>query len=328
MSVVVIATGGTIASLTDPTTEMVQQAVTAAALLDTVPALRQFGDDIDVVDVCRVSGWNMTPELMLVVARGVRQALSQPSVDGVVVTHGTDTAEEMAFLLDILTGSDKPVVLACALRSGDEVSADGPRNLLNAFITARGEGLRGYGTLVCMNDELHAARWVTKSDSYRAGAFTSPDQGAIGSVTPVRGAVPLRGRLNRWNSELPERLSHVPIIRTYTGMTGEGLPGLLSRAEGVVFEGSGLGNLPGGVQDTVTSCLDAGVPVVVATRVPTGGTHPVYGGLGGGATLRDLGASFAGRLTPGKARLLLATILAVAPDRAVGTFREAVRVLQ
>lgn len=328
MSIAVVATGGTIASLKDTATGMVRQALTPAELIESLPALAGVPELTEVTDVCRVNGWNMTPELMLTVVQATQDLVEQSDVEGVVVTHGTDTVEETAFLLDILVRSEKPVVLACAMRSGDEVSADGPRNLLNAFITAGTHALHGYGALVCMNDELHAARWATKSDSHRTGAFTSPDQGPIAIVSPSRGAVSLRSAPERWTSDVPDRLSHVPIIRAYTGMTGDGLDEILSRADGVVFEGSGLGNLPGGIQGTVAGCVGSGLPVVVATRVSTGGTHPLYGGLGGGATLRELGVTFAGRLPATKARLLLATTLATGRPTAAARFRHAVKTLQ
>ena len=128
-------------------------------------------------------------------------------MDGVVVTHGTDTLEETAFLCDLTVSSDGPVVVVGAMRSPDEPSADGPRNLMNAVRVASAPAARGAGAVVAMNDEIHAARWVRKLDSGLASAFGSPRHGPIGRVTPASVDLPWlppRG----YTIEPPEELPH------------------------------------------------------------------------------------------------------------------------
>ena len=165
-----IATGGTIASLADPETGAVRPAVSAEDLVATVPGL----GPVEVEEVAHVNGWNVTPETMLEVAR-------RASAGGdAVVTHGTDTIEETAFFCDLTVEGD--VVFAGAMRNGSEVSADGPRNLLCAAQVA--EAAPGLGTVLVLNDEIHAARWARKLDSSRVSAFVSPGHGPVGIVVP------------------------------------------------------------------------------------------------------------------------------------------------
>jgi L-asparaginase len=311
MAVRVVATGGTIASLADPETGAVRPAVGAEDLVRGVPGLETFGP-IVVEEVDRVNGWNVTPSTMLEVARRATAALSEDDVDGVVVTHGTDTVEETAFLCDITVGSEKPVAFAAAMRSGNEIAADGPRNLLNAAQLASDPAARGVGAVLVLNDEVHAARWARKQDSYRVSAFTSPGHGPIGFVTPGTARLPA-GAARRFTVALPHALDRpVPIVQTYTGMEEHLIETVLDAtgAAGLVLEGTGLGNVPGSAERGIRAARERGLPVVVATRVPTGGTGAVYGGPGGGVTLREHGVGQAGALPAAKARLLMMLLLA------------------
>jgi L-asparaginase len=310
VTVHVIATGGTIASLADPLTGAVRPAVSAEDLVAGVPAIDRFEPRVE--ELAHVSGWNVTPEVMLAVAARAQAAADDDAVAGVVVTHGTDTVEETAFLVDLLVRSDKPVAFAAAMRSGGEISADGPRNLLNAAQVAADPAARGLGAVLVLNDEIHAARWVRKQDSFRVSAFTSPGEGPVGFVTPDAVRI-LRCPPRLPSPPIPEALDRaVPIVQTYSGIEDGLIESVLDAtgAAGLVLEGTGLGNVPGTAERGIKAALDRGLPVVVATRVPTGGTGAVYGGPGGGVTLRDLGVIPAGRLSPAKARLLLMTLLA------------------
>jgi L-asparaginase len=288
MAIRVVATGGTIASLADPETGAVRPAVGAEDLVRSVPGLDSFGP-IAVDEVDRVNGWNVAPATMLEVARRATAALAEDGVDGVVVTHGTDTVEETAFLCDVTIASDKPVAFAAAMRSGNEIAADGPRNLLNAARVASDSVARGVGAVLVLNDEVHAARWARKQDSYRVSAFTSPGHGPIGSVTPTAARIPV-GATRRFTTAVPAALDRaVPVVQTYTGMEEHLIEAVLDAtgAAGLVLEGTGLGNVPGSAERGIRAARERGLPVAVATRVPTGGTGAVYGGPGGGVTLRD-----------------------------------------
>lgn len=316
MTLRVIATGGTIASLADPDTGAVRPAVSAEDLVASVPGL----GDVEVEEVAHVNGWNVTPATMLEVAR--RAAARGGAV---VVTHGTDTVEETAFFCDVTVDGD--VVFASAMRSGGEIAADGPRNLLCAGQVARA-GL-GMGAVLVLNDEIHAARWARKQDSSRVSAFRSPGHGPIGTVVPGSVRVAMRPP-RRFLVPLPEALDRpVPIVQTYTGLEEHLIETVLDAtgAAGLVLEGTGLGNVPGTAERGIRAAVERGLPVVNATRVPTGGTGAVYGGPGGGVTLRDLGVIAAGSLSAAKARLLLMLLLAGGGDDVRARFEEAVEVL-
>jgi L-asparaginase len=322
MGIRVVATGGTIASLADPETGAVRPAVGAEDLISSVPELERFGP-IVVEEVAHVNGWNVTPDTMLVVSARVAAALEDPSVDGVVVTHGTDTIDETAFLCDVTVASEKPVAFAAAMRSGGEIAADGPRNLLNAGVAASAPEARGIGAVLVLNDEIHAARWARKLDSFRVSAFASPGHGPLGFVDPDGVRLPRSAgpRVLVWRPETLDR--PVVLLQTYTGMEEHLIPAVLDAtgAAGLVLEGTGLGNVPGAAERGVREAIDRGLPVVVASRTLTGGTRAVYGGPGGGVTLRDLGVLQAGALSAGKARLLLMLLLAGGQD--TGAAREA-----
>jgi L-asparaginase len=325
MTVVVVATGGTIASLADPETGAVRPAVSAEDLVRGVPGL----GPVRVEEVARVNGWNVAPETMLEVSRRAAAVLERDDVPGVVVTHGTDTVEETAFLCDVTVASDKPVVFAAAMRSGSDVAADGPRNLLCAEQVARSPAARGLGAVLVLNDEVHAARWARKQDSFRVSAFRSPGHGPVGTVVPGSVRIPAATR-RRFLVERPSVLDRpVPVVQTYTGIEEGLIEAVLDAtgAAGLVLEGTGLGNVPGTAERGIRAARERGLPVVVATRVPTGGTGAVYGGPGGGVTLRELGVIAAGGLPAAKARLLLMLLLAAGEREVRARFEDAVETL-
>src|SRR5262245_31369527 len=149
MKVLVAATGGTIASLPDPETGALRPTVAAEELLAGVPGLNQ-AVDLDVVEIERASGWNLTPATMLKVAKTLDNGLAGERYAGAIVTGGTDTIEETAFLCDLLVASEKPVTCTAAMRPGHELGADGPRNLVNAARVASSDEARGWGALLVL----------------------------------------------------------------------------------------------------------------------------------------------------------------------------------
>ena len=305
-----VATGGTIASIADPATGAVRPAVSAEDLVAGVPGL----GSVEVDSVAHVNGWNVTPQTMLEVAR-------RASGGGVVVTHGTDTIEETAFFCDLTVESD--VVFAGAMRNGSEISADGPRNLLCAAQVA-GEP-RGLGTMLVLNDEIHAARWARKQDSSRVHALRSPGHGPVGIAVPGSVTITMPSP-RRVLLPLPDALPAVPIVQTYTGLEEHLIETVLDAtgAAGLVLEGTGLGNVPGSAERGIRAAVERGLPVVNATRMPSGGVHAVYCGPGRVVTQRELGVIGAGHLSAAKARLLLMLLLA---SSSVERFEESVETL-
>ncbi len=316
MSLRLLATGGTIASRLDPETGAVVPAESAEELVAAVPGLDEHGPVV-TEQLAQVNGWNMTPELMATVAERARAALGEDDVEGVVVTHGTDTVEETLYLVDLLAGSATDrggIAVACAMRSAGELGADGPRNLLDAARAATAAAARGRGALLVVNGEIHCARWATKTDTVNVSTFRSWPGGPVGFVaddgprfvlaTPPR--PPVEGGPS----------ADVALVKAATG-AGSGLLRWLVTdrgVDGIVIEGTGAGNVPGGMMPGIEGALAADVPVVVASRCWTGHTRPIYGGPGGGVTLAEHGVIGAGSLTAPKARLALMVALGRSRD--------------
>jgi L-asparaginase len=314
MTLLFLATGGTIASRVDASGAVVP-AVAPEELLDAVPGLDRLGA-IQVEEIDRVNGWNVTPATMVRVAERAREALEAGDADGVVVTHGTDTVEETLYLTDLLAGaatSRGGIVFACAMRASSDLGADGPRNLRNAAVTALDPAARGRGALLSVNDELHAARWVTKTDTTNVSTFRSPGAGPVGGIEHGRprfaGTPPPRPpRGQRVDFD-------VALITAYSGMAATPVRRLIEDGvRGLVVQGTGAGNVPGTLVPALAEAIEAGVAVVIASRCWTGRTVPIYGGPGGGVTLRDLGVVGAGDLPAHKARLGLMVALGLTRD--------------
>lgn len=326
MTLRLITTGGTIASRLDPDTGAAVAVDGPEELVAAVPGLDDFGP-IEVDEVARVNSWNLTPDHMAQVARRARTALLEDGVDGVVVTHGTDTVEETAYLTDLLAGAATErggIVFTCAMRHAAELGADGPRNLLDAARTATHPDARGRGALLVVNGEVHAARWVTKTATTYLSTFASPDRGPVGR---------LMGDAPRFDLPTPPRPPvgalaagagidpHVAVVTTATGQDDAVLRWWVDEqhVHGLVVEGTGAGNVPGTMAPGVAYALEQGVPVVLTSRVPRGATLGTYGGPGGGATLTELGVIHANGLPTAKARLALMVALGI--DRDVETVR-------
>ena len=180
--VLLLATGGTIAGVQpkDGSGQSYRAGVVGVeALVDAVPGLRDRAE-IRAEQLMNIGSNNMNDETWLKLARRVIAGLADPTVDGIVITHGTDTMEESAFLLSLTTSGDKPVVLVGSMRPATAISADGPGNLLDAVTVAAHPASQARGVMVVLNNTIHGARDVTKVDTLRPNAFDSPNVGALG----------------------------------------------------------------------------------------------------------------------------------------------------
>jgi L-asparaginase len=315
-TVVVLSTGGAIASVYDPVRGGYIAELTGETLVKAVPGVDTLAH-VEVVQVANVGSTDMTPALWLDVSRRAEAALARPDVAGVVVTHGTDTLEETAYFLDLTVGSDKPVVLVGAQRAASEPDADGPHNLRDAVLTATAPASRGMGALVVLNGEIHAAREVTKTNTLNVSTFLTPQFGALGTIDPD-GVRYYRAPLRRQHIEVAPGavLGRVEIVTNYAGADGSVVQGLMMRGglDGLVVEASGVGNLSGALFGALERVRAAGIPVVISTRVHAGRTLPLYAGRGSGVSLEEIGCVFADNLSPHKARVLLLAALTRTSD--------------
>jgi L-asparaginase len=310
----VLATGGTIASRVDASGAAVP-ALEGRALVEAVPGLEELGP-VEVVEIDQVNGWNVTPATMVQVAEEARIALLDDGARGVIVTHGTDTIEETLYLVDLLAGAATVhggIVFTGAMRHASEPGHDGPRNLLHAARVALDPGARGRGALLCLSDEIHSARWATKTHTTSFCTFSSPPAGPVGRIERDE---------PRFTLDCPPRPPRgetvdldVALVKVSTGMDDTLLRWVVDQgASGLVVEGTGSGNVPGTVVPGIQYALARDVPVVLTSRCWTGRTVPIYGGPGGGVTLDHLGVIRAGDLPAHKARLALMVALGVTRD--------------
>jgi L-asparaginase len=307
--VVILATGGTIASAYDDGAGGFTPSLSGTQLVERVPELERHAR-IEVEQICSVHGADMTPDLWLRILRRTSEALALPDIAGVVVTHGTDTLEETAYFLDLTVASPKPVVVVGAQRPFSYPDTDGPRNLLDAVRVVVSPEATGKGTLVVMNGQIDAARDVTKTHTTAVQSFRSLEFGELGVVDhDVRF---YRAPTRRQTIALPDgvRLGRVEILLHYAGAGGASLRALMavpadSQPEGLVIAATGLGNVSAVMYEALREVRDRGMPVVISTRVPTGRALPMYATRGGGVTLKALDCVFADNLSPQKARILL-----------------------
>ena len=248
---------------------------------------------------------HITPVEMLQLRNIIVQQATKFALDGVVITHGTDTLEETAYFLDVTTRYNFPIVLTGAMRSSNELGADGIYNLVEAVRVACDEQARQKGVLVVMNDEIHSAFNITKTSTSSVNTFQSPQYGPIGLVTKKM-IVIHQAPLKRQFVEIEQLEKRVAMLKIYAGMDGDLIDFILqSNYDGVVLEGLGQGNVPPAVAIKIEQLLAANIPVVLVSRCFNGIAEGVYGYTGGGKSLEDLGVIFATGINGQKARLKL-----------------------
>jgi len=310
--VVIFGLGGTIAMSSD-NGHAVVPALTPRQLVDAVPGLAATAIDIEVVDFRRRPGASLTFGDLTELATTAAQALAAGAA-GVVVTQGTDTIEETAYLLDLLHRRPEPVVVTGAMRNPTLAGADGPANLLAAVHTAAAPAARNQGCLVVLADEIHAARWVTKTHSTSGATFRSLDAGPLGYV--VEGTARMLTRVpHRLTIPAPAQQATVGLYTTTFDDDATVLDAIGTRVDGLVVAGFGVGHVPESLVGTLTM-LAARIPVVLASRTPAGPTLTrTYGFPGSEQDLLGRGLIPAGWLHPYKARVLLWTLLAAGAER-------------
>jgi L-asparaginase len=304
-------TGGTISMRVDPATGAAVPALGADDIMAEVPTIRDVAE-IEIEEFSRLPGPHVTPEQMWRLARRAAAWLERPDIDGLVITHGTDTLEESAFLLDLLLTSDKPVVFVGAMRTVSDLSWDGPANLLAAARVAASPRARGYGVLVVMDEQILPAREARKVHTEASRSFATPEFGPVGvvdagQVTFRRGPLP-RHQFHDPAADAGLRVvrieTRVELIQCYTGMSDRVVRALAEHARGLAIVAFGRGNVPPSIVPAISDVIAAGLLVTVSSRSAGGRVKPRYGYDGGGLDLVRRGAVLTADLSGAKARLL------------------------
>ncbi|HEG7122199.1 TPA: asparaginase [Staphylococcus aureus] len=309
----VIHTGGTISMSQDQSNKVVTNDINPISIHQDV--INQYAQ-IDELNPFNVPSPHMTIQHVKQLKDIILEAVSNKYYDGFVITHGTDTLEETAFLLDLILGIEQPVVITGAMRSSNEIGSDGLYNYISAIRVASDEKARHKGVMVVFNDEIHTARNVTKTHTSNTNTFQSPNHGPLGVLTKDRVQfhhMPYRQQaLENVNDKL-----NVPLVKAYMGMPGD-IFSFYSREgiDGMVIEALGQGNIPPSALDGIQQLVSLNIPIVLVSRSFNGIVSPTYAYDGGGYQLAQQGFIFSNGLNGPKARLKLLVALSNNLDKA------------
>jgi L-asparaginase len=296
----VLGTGGTIASLSHGAAGVVAEASTAELI-------SELGGDhvVSQRDIVTLGSYQLTLKDLRIIAQGVADAANDPDIDGIVVTHGTDTLEETAFLLDLVHNSSKPVVITGAQRTPDSDAPDGPGNIAEAIAVAADPRMRGLGALISFSGSVRTARGARKCHTVAASPFAGGTEVAHFAGGQL---VPTASTLHRSPLNLPDEAFDeivVDIVSIYPGADSMLLTAALERSAAVVISGTGVGNAGPGFAEVIQT---SDQPIVLSTRVQWGPVVPTYGN-GGGIDLVAAGAIPSGDLNPYQSRILTALLV-------------------
>ena len=311
--IAVVFTGGTISMRHDATLGGAVPSLSGREILAATRGMEAVAD-VEVEEWGAFPGPHMTTERLWALRCRIAELLARADVDGVVVTHGTDTLEESAYLAARSLPADKPVVFTGAMRNASELGWDGPANLLDAARVAASEEARGYGAMVAMGGRIFTGLDVTKAHTHLLDAFESPGLGPVGVLDDgeviFRRALPPAQRLLA-----PASLGGpVDIVSAWAGCDARLLDAARQDALGVVVAAMGRGNVPPAMVPGIERWLETGKPVVIASRAARGRVGETYGYPGGGRRLAAMGATFAGSRRPQQARVDLMLALGAGLD--------------
>jgi L-asparaginase len=315
MSVVVVFTGGTISMQIDAAQGGNVPTLDGAAILARTRGLDEIAD-VRAIDYGLVPASHFRFQQLFEIAGLLRSALDEPDVDGAVVVQGTDTIEETAFFYDLVVGGPKPVVVTGAMRAASDDGYDGPVNLRDSVRVAAAQEMRDQGCVVVMTGSIDAADDVTKTHATSPTTFRSLNFGPLGEVSGGRVIVGRRRAGRRQVEGAFEAAEPIPLITAVVAMDASILEAVVAGgARGVVVEATGSGNTSPELLAAARRAIEAGIPVVEASRCAAGRVGTAYAFPGGGAQWARVGAIQAGYLTGPKARVALAVGLGAGLDQ-------------
>lgn len=306
----IVTTGGTIA-MKEKKGAGALPALTAEDLKSLLPP--DIGP-LETEEFCNLPSAHMTTDFIFKLSQRVKEIMAADEVIGVVITHGTDVMEETAYLLDLVVDTEKPIVLTGAMRNASQVGYDGIANLKASIRVATSSEARDLGALVVMNDEIHAARYVTKTHTQALNTFQSPSWGPLGRVDGDR--VVIGKRVKREHIPCQRLAADVPLMKLAVGLDERFLSQAIERrADGAVIEALGGGRVPPWWIPTIKEAINRGLVVVIASRCPAGRLYDEYGFVGGYRDLKKVGVIFSEGLSGQKARIKLMVALGVTRDK-------------
>lgn len=314
----ILATGGTIAGSAEAADKLTDYTAGTMGVESLIAAVPQLSDVAEVSgeQLANIDSCDITSDLWFKLAARCNELMADANVDGIVITHGTDTLEETAYFLNLTVKGDKPIVLTGAMRPATAISADGPLDLLNAVKTAACPDARGQGVLVVMNDIIMAARYATKTSAFKVEAFQAQPYGQLGTI--AGGRVYFEAQVKQRHTAQSAfagknytALPRVDIIYTHCDDDGVFVEAALNAgAQGIVYAGSGMGSIHKGAEQALMNAAAQGIAVVRSTRVSEGRVLPAN------PKWEAAGFVSGGNLNPQKARILLQLALTETKDPA------------
>ena len=276
----ILATGGTIAGAQTSQSEYgyTSGSFNVQDLINAVPQMKDLAD-ISGEQVVNIGSQDMNDEVWLKLANRLTEVLAAKDTDGVVITHGTDTVEETAYFLDLVVKTDKPIVLVGSMRPATAISADGPMNLYNGMAIASDPRAKGRGVLVALNDTIHAAREITKTNTSSVETFASVNRGPAGlvntgKITWFETPAGRRGNKSEFTIKGLTTLPRVDIIYAHANMSTDLIDAAIKNgAKGLVIAGVGDGNMTQKALDACAAAAKNGVVIVRSSRLPSGLTY-------------------------------------------------------
>ncbi|MBA9027228.1 L-asparaginase [Peribacillus huizhouensis] len=301
-NVLIIHTGGTIS--------MMEDSAGSVKLADENPIKKTSETIRDMANFIVKEPFNLpSPHItaieMLSIKKLIEESIQKQSIDGVVITHGTDTLEETAYFLDLTIQTNIPIVVTGAMRSSNEIGSDGLYNFISSIKVATCDQAIDKGVLIVLNDEIHTAANATKTHTSNVSTFQSPQYGPIGIVT--KGAVFFHHQpIHREKYQMKSVSKRVTLLKAHAGMDSALFYALKDiNIDGLVIEALGQGNMPPETLKGIEGLLAANIPVVIVSRCFNGIVQDVYGYNGGGKHLKDMGIIFSNGLNGQKARIKL-----------------------
>lgn len=306
--IIIIFTGGTISMKADEKTNAAVPAMSGEDILKLTPGINELAD-IDFLNFGMMPGPHITPEKMLELSKMITSKVQIENYDGVVVTHGTDSLEETAYLVDLTYDCSKPVIFVGSMKNSSELGWDGPVNLINAVYAAVSDEAKNRGVMVVMNNEVHSASQVTKTNTHTLDTFKSVDFGPIGFVDNKK-VYFYYNYTKRQYIQAEKVDSNVDLIKCGCGMDDRLLRFCVdSGSHGIVIEGMGRGNIPPKMVSGVKYALSKNIPVVLVSRCLMGKVLDDYGYEGAGRELTQMGVILGDNLPGQKARIKLIVTL-------------------
>ncbi|MGL4990404.1 MAG: asparaginase [Sarcina sp.] len=306
--IAVIFNGGTISMKVDENIQAAVPTLTGEQIMAKVTGIERFAI-IESHNFSTLPSPHITLDIMLELSREISNILERDDIDGVVVTHGTDTLEETSYLVDLTLNNKKPVVFTGAMRSSSELGYDGPANLAASICTASCDEAIGRGVLICFNGELNSAREVTKANSMALNAFRTPNFGPIGIVDDNK-AIFYRNNSHADFFEVDKIEKKVAIVKCCASAEGDFIDfAVESGYKGIVLEALGRGNVPPQMVPSIQRALDKGIIIILTSRCFEGRVYGSYGYEGGGQKLHNMGVIFGESMPSQKARIKLLMML-------------------